>query len=131
MQSMSAYVASGISLAIFGAGVCVFSCSIHSARTGLRAELRNWIWVLLSESLASAGLVFIAIAMSKLEATVVSAISAVQPVFVTVLELALLRDSRPVCSLTGLVLHFVALKILPITGIVVGVVLLTISETAL
>ena len=87
--------------------------------------------VLLSESLASAGLVFIAIAMSKLEATVVSAISAVQPVFVTILELVLLRDSRPVCSLTGLVLHFVALKILPITGIVVGVVLLTISETAL
>lgn len=102
-------------------GLTVF-CSFPFVRKGIVSELRNLGWAFLNESLTFLGITALYIAMAQLSATIVSSVSATQPLAVLLIELLATSLGWKITS-EGSVVK----KLVPLSLIVVGVILLSLT----
>ncbi len=91
-------------------------------RGGVKSELKNIHWAFISESLTFLALLMTYLTMSGLPATIVSSIGAIHPMFVLLFEYLLTKTKIKIS-----VKENIGKKILPLSLIVIGVILLYIT----
>lgn len=113
----------GIAVNIIFTGLTVMPLLLdRKTRNGFLSELKNIKWALLNESLTFSAVFVTYFAMAGLSATIVATIGTLQPIIVVFLE-------RIVNFFTGNMTKEKLLpKLLPISMIVIGVILLYVSE---
>ena len=113
----------GIAVNIIFTGLTVMPLLLNrKTRNGFLSELKNIKWALLNESLTFSAVFVTYFAMAGLSATIVATIGTLQPIIVVFLE-------RIVNFFTGNMTKEKLLpKLLPIGMIVIGVILLYVSE---
>jgi drug/metabolite transporter (DMT)-like permease len=82
----------GFVLNLFIMGLTILSVLIFKDnRKGFLSEIKNFRWAVLSESFTFTGLLLIYLAMEGLPATIVTALAAIQPMFVVLFESIAIR----------------------------------------
>ena len=114
----------GIAISTVALGLTVLPALVSSkTRKGLFREMKNGLWAVLNECFTFMALFSVYFAMNGLPATVVASIGAIQPLTVLLIE-------RGADNLFGKITkdHLLLPKLVPITLIVLGVILVYVSQ---
>ncbi|MEK6963372.1 MAG: EamA family transporter [Nanoarchaeota archaeon] len=114
----------GIAISITSSGITVLPALLSSkTRKGFLREIKNGVWAVINECFTFMALFSVYFAMNGLPVTIVASIGAIQPLIVLLIE-------RIADNLFGKITkdHLLLPKLIPITLIVIGVILVYISQ---